>query len=457
MDDLLLNNSTENLIVITLGDPGGISAEILIKSLKNNKNINHKKDKILIFGSFDIIKFYSKQYKIDIDVKLIIEYEKLHNINYLFNLFKQNNILLYDPFYEKSKITVNKFNLMSYKKYIKQENLVYKDNKKIKKDLNHTNKINFFDVIKIGKVWYINGFFSERYLYLSLLFIKNLLKKRDIDENISKGNNNLNLSKLNITLLTLPVNKKAISLVKPGFIGHTEYIAKFFKVKNYTMTMYSDKITVMLVTTHIPLLKLKKYINIRNFTKTLKNAILFYKIMNFKNGIGVLSLNPHASDGGIIGKEERWIKMLIDRFNIGNVNKKIYNNNTNKNYDDDYTNLVKDNNFNNNNDANNSGNNDNNNKNNNRIIIEGPIPSDTAFAQYSNKKYSIYIAFYHDQGLIPFKLLAEGKGTNITFGLPFLRISPDHGTGFDIVGKNIAKTDSLDKCFEVIEKSNKYL
>lgn len=366
-------NGLNNLIVITLGDPGGISAEILVKSLKKCRFLDYDEDKILIFGSFDVIKDIQSTLNLNIKIKKISDFDFICNATNLDGLFSNYNILVYDPFYEQNTKIIKKYGLNGYKKYIS------------------LNKESFLSFVQKGKISKFNGFFAERYLYLALEFIKNIFDR------------------FRISLLTLPVNKKAISFVKKGFIGHTEYISNYFKIRNVTMTMYSEEITIMLVTTHIPIFKLKKYINKTSFESTLKNSIHFYKMMGFNNGIGVLSLNPHASDKGLIGKEEKWIREIVCRY------KKKYNESVN---------------------------------------ISGPIPSDTAFAKYGSKKYSIYIAFYHDQGMIPFKAFAKGKGTNITFGLPFLRISPDHGTAFDIVGKNIARIDSIDSCFNVIKRYN---
>jgi len=87
-----------------------------------------------------------------------------------------------------------------------------------------------------------------------------------------------------------------------------------------------------------------------------------------------------------------------------------------------------------------------------KIIVKGPFSSDSIFTEKSlaTKKNGIFIAWYHDQGLIPFKMLAKENGANVTVGLPFFRISPDHGTGFDIVGKNVADPSSLIFCLKTI-------
>ncbi len=333
--------------LITMGDPGGISPEILTKYIKLNPNNNY-----FIIGSSYIIKKNLSSLNMKIDFlktkdELIKELKK--------NRLKKGNIFLYDPFED---INFLKFN-------------------KIQKDLNKN--------IEIGKVSKINGILSEKYLEVACEIIKE------------------NLNIIDINLITLPLNKKSVSYSKPGFIGHTEYIANYFNINNPTMILFNENIAISLVTTHIPILELNKYINKENFESTLKNTINFYSKMDLKKGIGVLSLNPHASDNGAIGDEEEWINKSISKYNENN-------------------------------------------------FIEGPIPSDTAFSPYYNKEFSIFIAFYHDQGLIPFKAFSKGQGANITFGLPFLRISPDHGTAFNIVNKDIAKTTSLEYCFKIIKK-----
>lgn len=197
-------------------------------------------------------------------------------------------------------------------------------------------------------------------------------------------------------LITLPISKEYI--IKSGFKykGHTDYLAYKAGIKDYIMLLGCEKLKVALATTHIPLREVPNQIT-RNMLKSklillqreLKNK---FKIENPK--IAVLGLNPHASDNGQIGDEE--IKVINPTIEL--LRKEGLN-------------------------------------------LIGSLSPDTAFNNY--KKFDCYFAMYHDQGLIPLKLLCFKKAVNITLGLPFIRTSVDHGTGFDIAGKGIADPSSF--------------
>jgi len=249
--------------------------------------------------------------------------------------------------------------------------------------------------IDSAQISFINGFLSLLYLDISLCII-NLLNNR-------------------ASLITLPVNKKSVSLIERCFLGHTEYISNWFNTRDFRMMMYKDDLHIMLETIHIPIKKLGKHLCENHFIKTLEIASEYIKILNFAPYIVLLGLNPHCSDGSLIGNDEQsWIRKAIKKFES-------------RNFHDDYG---------------------------KRIKIVGPISADAAFVDYKSRIYyrGIYIAWYHDQGLIPFKIISETEGVNITCGLPLLRVSPDHGTAFDITLKNIAKPDSLKNCIEICLK-----
>ncbi len=163
------------------------------------------------------------------------------------------------------------------------------------------------------------------------------------------------------------------------------------------MIMYSNKIVFSPVTIHVPIKDVSKLLTrklLREKLVTINNSLL--NEFKFKKpSIAVLSLNPHCGDGGLIGNEEsRTIKPVIDELSKKGMN------------------------------------------------ISGPFTSDAYFANKSYRNYSITVSMYHDQGLIPFKILSSGNGVNYTGGLKFIRTSPDHGTAFDIAGKGIANIDS---------------
>jgi 4-hydroxythreonine-4-phosphate dehydrogenase len=218
-------------------------------------------------------------------------------------------------------------------------------------------------------------------------------------------------------VVTSPISKKALNLGGFNFDGHTEMLAALHKLKTPVMIMTGRKIIIVFATTHPP---------VKNIAKLLTKQMLIDKLKitydslkkDFgisKPRIGVLSLNPHAGENGQIGSEE--IKIIIPA--LKNFSKKH-----------------------------------------NEAVLEGPFPSDSYFGERKYEKYDATFAMYHDQGFIPFKMLAGKKGTNFTAGLSFVRTSPDHGTAFDIAGKNLADETSLveavktaDKIFKTRKKS----
>ncbi|MGB9770469.1 MAG: 4-hydroxythreonine-4-phosphate dehydrogenase PdxA [Candidatus Kapaibacteriota bacterium] len=199
-------------------------------------------------------------------------------------------------------------------------------------------------------------------------------------------------------LVTLPICKESVQMNLPDFVGHTEFIAKYFKVESPLMTFVYRKLRVCLLTIHIPLSRVNTIINRKLI---IRQAKIFWESLQNDFGIknpkiAILGLNPHAGENGLIGHEEK------ETFSqaIESLKKQ-------------------------------------------RIQIEGAFPSDGFFAFKFYKKFDGIIACYHDQGLIPFKILSKGEGVNFTANIPLVRTSPDHGTGFDIAGKNIANFQSL--------------
>ncbi|WP_029521795.1 4-hydroxythreonine-4-phosphate dehydrogenase PdxA [Persephonella sp. KM09-Lau-8] len=197
-------------------------------------------------------------------------------------------------------------------------------------------------------------------------------------------------------LVTLPISKQYIMEAGFKFAGHTDYLAHVSGVKNYIMMLMCDELKVALATTHIPLKDVPKAIKKENLISKIKllDKELKNKFRINSPKIAVLGLNPHAGDGGNIGTEEIEIIQLA----IDTLRKEGFN-------------------------------------------VTGVLSADTAFNR--RDEFDAYFAMYHDQGLIPLKLLCFKKAINITLGLPFIRTSPDHGTGFDIAGKNIADPSSF--------------
>ncbi len=204
-------------------------------------------------------------------------------------------------------------------------------------------------------------------------------------------------------ITTAPINKEAIRKAGYRFQGHTEILAARTKTKDYAMLFVSDKLWVMLVTTHLPLRAVSKHLNKKKIVKIIKMAHeTLSRVRERKPRIGVAGLNPHAGEAGIFGNEEKKIirPAVEEARKLG-------------------------------------------------IDVKGPISPDAIFYLANSGMFDIVIAMYHDQGLIPLKLLSFNRSVNVTVGLPFVRTSVDHGTGFDIVGKGWANPGSLIEAVKV--------
>jgi len=192
-------------------------------------------------------------------------------------------------------------------------------------------------------------------------------------------------------ICTLPIHKKAWELAGINYKGHTDALRDFFDAEAIMM-LGCEKMYVALFTEHIPLKKVASCINEEDLTRFLLN---FYKTAKPTSTVGVLGLNPHAGDDGVLGDEEIIIQKAID-----NANTSIYPDGNNPTY-------------------------------------SNPLVPDVAFTPNVRKHFTHYVAMYHDQGLSPLKALYFDEGINISLNLPILRTSVDHGTAFDIAYKNI--------------------
>ncbi|MCD6328990.1 MAG: 4-hydroxythreonine-4-phosphate dehydrogenase PdxA [Candidatus Cloacimonetes bacterium] len=198
-------------------------------------------------------------------------------------------------------------------------------------------------------------------------------------------------------VVTAPIGKHYIQLSHPDFIGHTEFFAHQAHDAHVVMSFFSDKLNVALLTTHCAVSEVSSYITIDDVVAKMHiiNSALksFFHISHPK--LALLGLNPHAGEYGAFGNEELVIlKPAVDTLRTQGVE------------------------------------------------IDGPYPADTFFAG-NYQKYDMIISLYHDQGLIPFKMLSFDTGVNVTLGLPYIRTSVDHGTAFDIAGKGIASEKSF--------------
>lgn len=208
-------------------------------------------------------------------------------------------------------------------------------------------------------------------------------------ESIINAINDLKRGKI-IALITLPVSKKGIVLNGIDFKGHTEFLAKSFDLKedDVLMAFISSNLKIALLTTHIPLKKVHEFIKEDYLEKKIKILLEWNKrFFNKVPEIAFLSLNPHKGENG---EEEKIIEKVVEKFDF----------------------------------------------------IRGIYPSDSFFMKDFYKKFDFVFAIYHDQGLIPFKIISKGKGCNLTMGLPFLRVSPVHGPAYEIRNKNIADITS---------------
>lgn len=200
-------------------------------------------------------------------------------------------------------------------------------------------------------------------------------------------------------VVTCPINKANIQHEEFNYAGHTEYYTDLFgEGKETLMMLCSAQMKIGTLTGHVPLSEVKKYI-----TKERLIAKLQVMMDSLKNDFGiqkpriaVLGLNPHAGENGLLGTEEQEIihPVIVDWHKRGH-------------------------------------------------LVFGPYPADGFFGTLAHQKFDGVLAMYHDQGLIPFKLLSFETGVNFTAGLPIVRTSPDHGTAYDIAGKNKANESSL--------------
>ena len=199
-------------------------------------------------------------------------------------------------------------------------------------------------------------------------------------------------------LVTLPVDKATFQKHDTEFAGHTELLAKAFNVSENLMFMVSDAIKIGTVTNHLPVSEVARNLSTERIVEKVRlmHASLEKDFSILRPMIAVLGLNPHAGDKGLIGPEENdIISPAVEQLNEQGIR------------------------------------------------AFGPYPADGFFGSMTYQKFHGVMAMYHDQGLIPFKLLTGYSGVNFTAGIPFVRTSPDHGVAYDIAGKGTADAESL--------------
>ncbi len=216
---------------------------------------------------------------------------------------------------------------------------------------------------------------------------------------LEKATQDLSEGKIDV-LVTGPINKQNIQSDTFKFAGHTEYLQEKFQAEDVLMLMINDFFRIGVVTGHIPISQVSESITKEKIISKIKilNNSLISDFGIRKPRIAVLGLNPHASDNGLIGEEEKEIIIpALEEAREANV------------------------------------------------LTFGPFPADGFFGAGSYTKFDAVLAMYHDQGLIPFKSMAFDGGVNYTAGMKVVRTSPAHGTAYELAGKNEASADSFRK------------
>ena len=215
-------------------------------------------------------------------------------------------------------------------------------------------------------------------------------------------------------LVTAPISKEHVSLAGFGFPGHTEYLASKTNTTDFLMMMAATNLKVTLVTIHESLSKVPGLLTQAKIIKTIQltHAGLKKDFNIEEPKLAVCGLNPHAGEKGKFGREE--IEIIAPAIEICRAQ---------------------------------------------GIWCEGPKVPDAIFHEAVSGKYDVVVCMYHDQGLIPFKLLHFKDGVNVTLGLPLVRTSPDHGTAFDIAGQGIADPSSMiaaiELAIEIVKNRNR--
>jgi 4-hydroxythreonine-4-phosphate dehydrogenase len=199
-------------------------------------------------------------------------------------------------------------------------------------------------------------------------------------------------------IVTAPVNKHALHLAGYRYPGQTELLAEGLDTRDFAMMLVAEDFRVAVVTTHLPLRQVAAAISTDLILRRLRvlHQDLSTRFRLAALRIAVTGLNPHAGEGGLLGEEEQTI--IAPAIQLARAE---------------------------------------------GIAADGPFSADALFGQYKQKRFEAYLAMYHDQGLIPLKMFGFGRAVNYTAGLPVIRTSPDHGTAFDIAGKNLADPASM--------------
>ena len=268
------------------------------------------------------------------------------------------------------------------------------------KNLNCLFKLNEINDVKHAKKNIINIIdikFNFTKIYSQISNKSNDYIKKCFDVSIKILNNN------KCILINGPITKK--TFLNKKYLGITEYLAKKTKIKNEVMLIYNDKLSVSPLTTHIPVKNIADKITKKKIIKNVLKINGFYRnYIKKKIKIAVLGLNPHCETTDRFSEEDKIIRPSIDYLNKTGIN------------------------------------------------VSGPFSADSFFLKKNINKYDVVIGMYHDQVLTPMKTIFNFNAINITIGLPFIRISPDHGPNNEMMGKNVSDPSSFFYAMKFIEK-----
>lgn len=270
--------------------------------------------------------------------------------------------------------------------------------------INHMKKNKFKKEIKLLKISKLSEYILDNHSI-------NLI---DIEFNLKKSNKYINecfkiafkiiKNKFSKKLINGPINKK--TFLNRKFLGITEYISNKFKVPNTGMLIYNKHLSVLPLTTHLPIKLVSKKISKKLIEDKIKLVNKFYKkFLKLKPKIAITGLNPHCESISNFNEDTQIILPTVN-----SIKKKSIN-------------------------------------------INGPFSADTIFQKKNREKFDIIIGMYHDQVLTPMKTLFEFDAINITLGLPFLRITPDHGPNKKMVGKNKSDPTSIINALKFLDKN----
>ncbi len=286
--------------------------------------------------------------------------------------------------------------LVSSLKLVQKEKVKYKFNKKI-------------NILKITDLRFLK--LDNKMLNLINVDDKKLIKfynnkdsNKDFIEKCFKVSFKLIKSGFTNKFINGPISKK--NFLNKKFLGITEYITKKFRVKSTVMLIYNSKLSVSPLTTHQPIKLVTKNITrskIINHTLLINNFYKYY--IKRKPKIGILGLNPHCETVDIFDEDENIIKPAVRILKKKNIE------------------------------------------------VSGPHSADTIFLKNNRKKYDVILGMYHDQVLSPLKAIFEFNAVNITLGLPFMRVSPDHGPNERMIGKNLSNPISLIQAIKFLDQN----